>query len=94
MILGSLRIEIQIDAAHSLKEKRSVLKSVIARLRNEFNASVAEVDAQDLWQRGVIGVACVGSDQRYVSGQLDAIERWIVEHRPDVYIIDTEREIL
>lgn len=94
MIIGSLRIELQIAAAHSLKEKRSVLKSVIARLRNEFNASVAEVDAQDMWQRGVIGVACVGGDQRYVSGQLDAIERWIVEHRPDVYIIDTEREIL
>lgn len=94
MLTGSLRIELYIPNAHSLKEKRSVLKSVIARLRNEFNASVAEVDTQDTWQRGTLGVACVGSDARYVEGQLDAVVRWIEENRPDVIVLQIERELL
>ena len=94
MLIATLRLEIYLPSAHSLKEKRAVLKSVIARLQNEFNASVAEVDAQDLWQRGVIGVACVGSQQRYLEGQLDAVVRWIETNRPDVTILDIERDIL
>ena len=94
MIIGSLRIEIHIPTAHSLKDKRSVLKSLIARLQNEFNASVAEVDDQDLWQRGVVGVACVGGDTRYVEGQLNAIIRWIEQNRPDVTVLDVESELL
>ena len=94
MFIGSCRIEIFIPTVHSLKEKRSVVKSVVARLRNEFNASVAEVDALDVWQRGVIGVACVSSDSRYVQEQMQAIVDWVVEHRPDVQLIDAEMEIL
>ncbi|HEY1013886.1 MAG TPA: DUF503 domain-containing protein [Herpetosiphonaceae bacterium] len=94
MVLGSLRIELHIGTSHSLKEKRSVIKSVIAKLRNEFNASVAEVDDQDLWQRAVIGVACVGGDSHYVEGQLRAIVRWVEENRPDLSILDVESELL
>lgn len=94
MIIGSLRIELHIPTAHSLKEKRSVLKSMITRLQNEFNASVAEVDDHELWQRGVVGVACVGSDSHYVEGQLNAIIRWIEQNRPDVTVLDIESELL
>ncbi len=94
MLIASVRLDLFIPAVHSLKEKRSVLKSVIARLRNEFNASVAEVDEHDRWQRGVIGVVCVGNETRYLEGQIDAIIRWIEQHRPDVTIVDIEREML
>lgn len=94
MILGSLRIELHLPNAHSLKDKRSVVKSVVAKLRNEFNASVAEVDDQDLRQRAVIGVACVGGESHYVEGQLRAIVRWVEENRPDISILDVESELL
>lgn len=94
MLIASVRLELFIPAVHSLKEKRSVLKSIITRLRNEFNASVAEVDEHDRWQHGVIGVACVGSETRYLEGQIDAIIRWIEQNRPDVSIVDIERELL
>ena len=94
MIIGSLRLELYMPAAHSLKEKRSIIKSVITKLQNEFNASVAEVDDQDVWQRGVVGVACVGGDSHYVEGQLNAIIRWVEQNRPDVTILDVESELL
>lgn len=94
MIIGSLRIELHIPTAHSLKDKRSVIKSVITRLQNEFNASVAEVADQDVWQRGVIGVACVGSDSHYIEGQINAIIRWVEQNRPDVTVLDVETELL
>ncbi len=94
MIIGSLALELHLPTVHSLKEKRAVIKSIIARLSNEFNAAVAEVAEQDIWQRAVIGVACVGSQQRYVEGQLNAIVRWVEENRPDVVILDVTSELL
>ncbi len=61
MIVGSCEIEIIIYDANSLKEKRHVLKSLIERIKSRFNASVAEIDYNDLWNRSVIGVAVVSN---------------------------------
>jgi uncharacterized protein YlxP (DUF503 family) len=94
MILGSLRIELFIPTAHSLKDKRSVVKSILQRLRNEFNVSTAEVDHQDRWQIAVIGVACVSSDRRYAEQQLHAVVDWLYENRPDLEISRAEIDIL
>jgi uncharacterized protein YlxP (DUF503 family) len=94
MIIGSLTLELFIPTAHSLKEKRSVIKSVIARLRNEFNISIAEVAEQDRWQRGVIGVAAVSADRAYIQGQLQAIVNWVYDNRPDVEVMRAEIELL
>lgn len=94
MILGSLRIELYLRNAHSLKDKRSVVKSVLQRLRNEFNVSTAEVDQQDRWQIAVLGVACVSSDRRYAEQQLQAVVDWLYENRPDLDISRAEIEIL
>jgi hypothetical protein len=94
MVIGSCRITLYLPSVHSLKEKRSIVKSVVLRLRNEFNVSTAEVDAQDNHQRAVIGVACVSGSFDYARGQLEAVVRWIEEHRPDVPIIDHEIELL
>lgn len=93
MIVASLTLQLFIPGVHSLKEKRSVIKSVITRLRNEFNISVAEVAEQDRWQMGVIGVACVASDSAYAQGQLQAVINWIAEHRPDVEVSRAEIEL-
>jgi hypothetical protein len=94
MIIGSCTITLYIPTAHSLKEKRSAVKSIIARVRNEFNVSIAEVDAQEVWQRAVIGVACVSSSDSYARGQLEAVLRFIEEQRPDLPVLDHEIELL
>ncbi len=84
MHAAALRIELRIPDAHSLKEKRGLLKPVIADLRKRFGVSVAEVDHQDLWQRATLGIALVapqaGQLQRLTHSlekyfeQLDAVE--------------------
>jgi len=61
----------------SLKSKRQVLKSVIARLRNRFNVSVAEVDANDLWQRSVIGVAAVSNEGGHAHRMLSKVVQYV-----------------
>ncbi|WP_157812142.1 DUF503 domain-containing protein [Alteribacter populi] len=62
-MIGSLAIEAIIYDAQSLKEKRAVLKSVVTRLRDRFNLSVAETDHQNVWQRTKIAIAVVSSDK-------------------------------
>ncbi len=84
MIIGTCTILIYIPAAHSLKEKRQAIKSILAKVRNEFNVSIAEVDAQDSRQEAVLGVACVSTSQRYAHGQLEAVVSFIERQRPDL----------
>jgi hypothetical protein len=71
--VGLLTAELMIETANSLKDKRQVLKSLIAHLRNEFNVSASEVDDHDVWRRAVIGVAVVASDGRFVNEVLDKV---------------------
>jgi uncharacterized protein YlxP (DUF503 family) len=73
VVVGVLKLTFSIPHASSLKEKRSVVRSLVERARNRFNASVAEVDAQDLLQRAVIGVSVVANDGRFVNSVLDEI---------------------
>lgn len=80
--------------ALSLKEKRQVVKSIMARVRNEFNVSISEVDDQDLWQSAVVGIACVSTAQGYAHGQLEAVIRFIDKQRPDCPIGAYEIEML
>ena len=62
MRVGTLRLELHLPASDSLKAKRSVVNRVKERVRSRFNASIAEVDHQDLWQRATLGVAIVGGE--------------------------------
>jgi uncharacterized protein YlxP (DUF503 family) len=94
MIIGACTIILHLHGIHSLKEKRSIVKSVLARLRNEFNVSTAEVDAQDAHGRAVLGVTCVATTSEYARGQLEAVVRWIERERPDAPVIDYEIELL
>ena len=94
MVIGTLTLHLFLPSVHSLKEKRSITKSVIARLRNEFNVSVAEVAEQDRWQLAVIGAACVSADTAYAQGQLQAVVNWLAENRPDLEVSWAEIEIL
>jgi hypothetical protein len=62
---------------HSLKGKRSVLRTIKARVQNKFNVSIAECDDHDLWQRATLGVSQVGSDERHVDACLREVVHFI-----------------
>ena len=64
IIVGLCTVELFIPESQSLKDKRQVLLSLKDRLREKFNLSVAEVDGQDLWQKAVLGLACVANEGR------------------------------
>lgn len=93
MVIGVITIEIYLSGSGSLKNKRQVLKSLIDRIKQRFNVSVSEVGFQDLWQRSVIGVACVGNAADYVNSTLDKV---IVTARrsPMMEVIQTDLQIL
>ena len=73
-VVGVLTLELRIDHAHSLKEKRHVVKSLKDRLRGKFNVSVAEIDDQDLHNSAVIAAAIVSSSREFASQVLQAVE--------------------
>ncbi|OGP15297.1 MAG: hypothetical protein A2052_08825 [Deltaproteobacteria bacterium GWA2_54_12] len=77
MVIGVLRVTLVLHDSHSLKDKRQVLKSVIEKLRNRFNVSVAETGSNDLWQRAEIGIAAVGNDKAFVNSVLDHVLNFI-----------------
>lgn len=70
MIVGTCEIELIIYEANSLKEKRHVIKSIIERIKSRFNASAAEIDYNDLWNRSVIGVAVVSNKKSLCESML------------------------
>ena len=77
---------------HSLKEKRVIVKSLIAKLHNKFHVSVAEVDEQDIHQIIVIGVAAIGPHNAMADSLMEEISMF-VEENTEAEIIDEEREI-
>lgn len=81
MHIGILRIEFHLPGAHSLKEKRRPLKSLLQRLQNRFHCAVAEVDHQDAHQRSSVGIAVVASDTRLLASQLGAIREFVERDR-------------
>lgn len=72
--IGVITLELRLDESHSLKDKRQVVKSLKDRLRTRFNVSVAEIDYQDLWQRGLIAVVTVSPDQARAEHVLQGVE--------------------
>jgi uncharacterized protein YlxP (DUF503 family) len=79
MFVCVARVSLDIPAAGSLKAKRQVLRKVTDRVKAKFNVSVAEVDANDLWQRAVIALALVGNDKAAVNEQMDKVLHFIEE---------------
>lgn len=77
---------------HSLKEKRMIVKSIVAKLQNKFHVSAAEVEEQDTHQIIVIGVATIIPDQRYADSMMDEISHF-VEENCEAEILDEGREI-
>ena len=73
MPIGLLTLEIYIPEAHSLKDKRQVLRSLKDRLRRKFNVAVAELEGQDSWQRSVVGVVSLSDSAGHVEQSLRTV---------------------
>ena len=91
MVVASLRIELMISGSASLKDKRHAMRSLRDRIRSRLNVSVAEVDNQDLWQRGTLGVAIVSTDGGTAREVLDKVRR-LVEQDGRVSVLDVDLE--
>jgi uncharacterized protein len=93
-IIGLCTLDFQLDGVHSLKDKRRIIKSMLTRIRNQFNVSVAEIDYQDVWQSSQIAVVCVSNTSKHVSQTLTAIVHWIEKYYPDAVIVGERHELL
>src|SRR5207237_7607938 len=74
-MVALLTLELRIEAAHSLKDKRQVVRSLKDKLRAQFNVAVAELDHTDLWQRATIGVVSISDSRHYLDGLMQNVER-------------------
>lgn len=86
MRIASCTITLQLYGVHSLKGKRRILKSILARLPKQFNVAAAEIDHNDTWQTAVIALVTVGNDTRHLHSLLEKAVAWLEENRPDAVI--------
>ena len=94
MHVSACRIQLRLPENHSLKGKRQVTKSIITRLQNKFNVSVAEIDDQDLWQLATLGIACVSNHRRHADESLANVVKFVIQNYPDVEVLSSEIETL
>ncbi len=94
MVIGICRVELHLPGNHSLKEKRSRLKPLLAHLRKDFNLATAEVDLNDAWQSAVIGLVTVSNEAGRVHTVLERAARCIEANHPDIQVVDWEIELL
>ena len=93
MVVGIGIITFRLHDCRSLKAKRKIVKSVTAQMRNHFNASVAEVGANDMYHRAEVGFTLAGNDRQVINSKIDKIFNW-TENLGLAEIIDTEMEII
>ncbi|MBK9050846.1 MAG: DUF503 domain-containing protein [Chloroflexi bacterium] len=93
MIVATCVIKLSLEGVFSLKDKRRIVKSILARLPQHFNVAAAEVDYHDAWHTAGIGLATVGTDASYLHGLLEKAVTWLEDNRPDVPIEDYAIEI-
>ncbi len=93
MVIGYGIIKFRLHDCHSLKGKRRIVKSIISNVRNNFNASVAEVASNDLHQRAEIGFALVGNNRALINSKMDKLINF-TDDLGIAEIIDTEMEIV
>lgn len=92
MFVGSLSVDLLLGDVHSLKEKRGIVRPILAELARKYPVSVAEVGDQDLHRRALIGVAVVAGDPAHCREVLDGCER-LVAGRPEVEILSARQRL-
>ncbi len=86
MLVATCVVELSLNGVYSLKDKRSIVKSILTRLPKQFNVATAEIDHHDIWKTAVIGLVTVGNDAGYLHGLLEKAVAWIEQTRPDAPI--------
>jgi uncharacterized protein YlxP (DUF503 family) len=94
MVVGTCQIELRLPENQSLKGKRQVVKSVVARVQRQFGVAIAEVDALDRWQIAVLGVACVSNSGAHAQSILDNVVAYVEGSRLDAEVSEVAREVL
>jgi uncharacterized protein YlxP (DUF503 family) len=92
MWVGALEFDLLLGDVHSLKEKRALVRPLIADVRRRFDLSVAEVDHLELHRRAGVGVAAVSPNRAHLVDVLDAVER-LVAFRPEVELLSVRRTL-
>jgi len=94
MTVGLCRVQLHLPENQSLKGKRRVLKSLISRIHNRFNVSVAEIDDHDRWQMTALGISCVSTSGQHAHQILSNVVGFIQRERLDAELVDYEIEII
>lgn len=93
MTIGTCILELKLFSPNSLKEKRRIIKSLIEKLKNRYNISVAEVGDNDLWQVSTIAVVCVSKDSQFANEVINKVVDF-VDNFNDVEIINVDVEMI
>lgn len=94
MNMGVCRVTLRLPENESLKGKRKVIKSLVARVRGSYNVAIAEVEDQDVWQVTTLGIACISNDARQNNKVLSQVVQSIERSRLDLEIIDYRIELI
>jgi uncharacterized protein len=94
MVIATARVILYLPENYSLKDKRHDVRSLLARLANEYRVSAAEVDDLDSWTRATLGIACVSNDARHANEVISKAVSFIENHLPEGGIEDYETEII
>ena len=94
MHIGVCRVSLFLPGVQSLKGKRQIARSLNARIRNQFNVAVSEVEDQDLWQRLTLGICCVSNDSNHANQVLSSVVAFVEDQRRDLEVLDYETEII
>jgi uncharacterized protein YlxP (DUF503 family) len=94
MNIGVCKIDLRIPENETLKGKRMVLRSILARVQDKFHCSIAEVDNGDMWQIATIGICVVSNDQRHTNEMISHIVDFIQTTRLDVEVLHCETEFI
>ncbi|HHX43247.1 MAG TPA: DUF503 domain-containing protein [Chloroflexi bacterium] len=93
MVIGLCTVDLEFPESGSLKTKRQTLQSVLARVRQQFNVSIAEVGHQDSWQLATVAMTCVSTDAAYIHGLFERAVRYIDEGPFSLVLLDYQTEL-
>jgi len=94
MNIGACKVRLRLPENDNLKGKRQTSKSIIERVKNRFNVSIAEVDDHEMWQVITLGVTCVSTSSQHANEVLSKVVDFIDKSRLDVEMLDYDMEIL
>ncbi|MBF8264203.1 MAG: hypothetical protein HW384_67 [Dehalococcoidia bacterium] len=94
MYIGILKVKLRLPENQTLKGKRQAIKSIIARVQNRFNVSIAEVEDLDLWQIATLGITCVSNSTPFCNETLSKVVDFIAQSPHETELLDYEIELL